>query len=39
MEYSKKEKTGVIVRNVDLERDNQEESRIELIGLEKNKGM
>jgi len=39
MEYSKKEKTGVVVRKVGFRKgDNTEESRIELIGLAKKKG-
>ncbi len=39
MEYSKKEKTGIVIRKVGFRKgDNTEESRIELIGLVKKKG-
>ena len=39
MEYSKKEKTGIVIRKVGFRKgDNTEESRIELIGLAKKKG-
>lgn len=39
MEYSTKEKTGIVIRKVGFRKgDNTEESRIELIGLAKKKG-